>query len=248
MKWLSRRPRSPRWWPKLNSKAEGESAVGISEATVLDASVSVTAPATALKSEVLPLTVGLPTDIRVWLFPGDVVSGTELELKLYSGETLLDTQLVTVDRQGPDWVELRVGAGNGVTLPVTVSATPGDGVSLGRDWTWEQSAFSYTTDSGAIFKEPGATDGLLWYAQPDAHEVGVWYGPYTGTLPHGRSYRAVFRLRVPDLERPYLKETGEAELVCQVGCRPRRGGNNRRVQKSLCIRFAAPSRFSGILR
>ena len=197
-------------------KEGAESAVEVSEATILDSSAPATAPATVLKSEVLPLTVSLPTDIRVWMFPGDVVSGTELELKLYSGETLLDTQLVTVDRQGPDWLDLRVGAGNGAILPVTVSATPGDGISLGRDWTWEQSAFSYTTNSGAIFKEPGATDGLLWYAQPDAHEVGVWHGPYTGTLPHGRSYRAVFRLRVPDLERPYLKETGAAELVAKL--------------------------------
>ena len=173
-------------------------------------------PATVLKSEVLPLTISLPTDIRVWTFPGDVVSGTDLELELYSGETLLDTQQVTVDYQGPDWVELRVGAGTGALLPVTVSATPGDGVSLGRDWTWEQSAFSYTTGSGAIFQEPGATDGLLWFAQPATHDLGVWHGPYTGTLPAGRSYRAVFRLRVPDLERLYLKEAGPAQLVARL--------------------------------
>ena len=186
------------------------------EAIVSDSSASVPTPATVSKSEVLPLTLSMPTDIRVWMFPGDLMSGTELELKLYSGETLLDTQHVTVDHQGPDWVELRVGARNGATLPVTVSATPGDGVSLGRDWTWEQSAFSYTAGSGAIFQEPGATDGLLWYAQQGTHDVGVWHGPYTGTLPAGRSYRAVFRLRVPDLERPYLKETGTAELVARL--------------------------------
>jgi len=48
------------------------------------------------------------------------------------------------------------------------------------------------------------------------HDVGVWHGPYTGTLPAGRSYRAVFRLRVPDLERPYLKEAGPAELVAKL--------------------------------
>ena len=202
--------------------AEGEFQAGtewtveVSEAAVLDSSAPVTTPTTASNLEVLPLTVSLPTDIRVWMFPSDVVSGTELELKLYSGETLLDTQLVTVDHLGPDWVELRVGAGNGATLPITVSATPGDGVSLGRDWTWEQSAFAYTTGSGAIFQEPGATDGLLWYAQPVTHDVGVWHGPYTGSLPAGRSYRAVFRLRVPDLERPYLKEAGPAELVAKL--------------------------------
>ncbi|MDE0670920.1 MAG: SpoIID/LytB domain-containing protein [Caldilineaceae bacterium] len=202
--------------------AEGEFQAGtewtveVSEAAVLDSSAPVTTPTTASNLEVLPLTISLPTDIRVWMFPSDVVSGTELELKLYSGETLLDTQLVTVDHLGPDWVELRVGAGNGATLPITVSATPGDGVSLGRDWTWEQSAFAYTTGSGAIFQEPGATDGLLWYAQPVTHDVGVWHGPYTGTLPAGRSYRAVFRLRVPDLERPYLKEAGPAELVAKL--------------------------------
>jgi len=202
--------------------AEGEFQAGtewtveVSETAVLDSSAPVTTPTTASNLEVLPLTISLPTDIRVWMFPSDVVSGTELELKLYSGETLLDTQLVTVDHLGPDWVELRVGTGNGATLPITVSATPGDGVSLGRDWTWEQSAFAYTTGSGAIFQEPGATDGLLWYAQPVTHDVGVWHGPYTGTLPAGRSYRAVFRLRVPDLERPYLKEAGPAELVAKL--------------------------------
>ena len=198
------------------SEAASEPAAEVSEATAAESSTPAPAPASALKSEVLPLTISLPTDIRVWMFPGDVVSGTELELKLYSGETLLDTQLVTVDRLGPDWMDIRLGARTGAVQPITVSATPGDGVSLGRDWTWEQSAFAYTTGSGAMFKEPGATDGLLWYAQPAAHETGVWHGPYTGTLPHGRSYRAVFRLRVPDLDRPYLKESGTADLVARL--------------------------------
>lgn len=151
-----------------------------------------TLPAESLPAwpKILPLSEGE----LLWYFPSEVKSGTVLELKLLSGEDTLHTELVTVDHVGPQHLDFGLLESNVPDVPqLSASAAPGESVSVGRDWIWEQSALYYSQNSGELVQDPNASDGLLWLGVPERHEPGAWYGPYTSVLPGGQSYRALFK-------------------------------------------------------
>lgn len=144
-----------------------------------------------------PVTLAIPDRELLWYFPSDVDSGTVLELALKHGTHPLHTVWVQMDRTGPQHLDVALLESNVPGIPqLAATAAPGDSVSVGRDWRWEQSALYYSKDSGELVQDPNASDGLLWLGDPARHQMGSWYGPYTAVLPGGQSYRAVFQVGI----------------------------------------------------
>ncbi len=144
-----------------------------------------------------PITLPLPGRELLWYFPSDVGSGAILEIELKSGERSLHTVQVQVDHKGPQRLDFALLESNVPDVPqLSAAAAPGDRVSVGRDWQWEQSALYYSKDSGELVQDPNANDGILWLGDPARHQTGSWYGPYTSVLPGGQSYRAIFKVGI----------------------------------------------------
>ncbi len=144
-----------------------------------------------------PVILAMPDRELLWYFPSDVDSGTVLEIELRSGEHSLHTVSVQVDRVGPQQLDFALLESNVPDVPqLSAAAALGDSVSVGRDWRWEQSALYYAENSGELVQDPNASDGILWLGDPQRHQMGSWYGPYTSVLPGGQSYRALFRVGI----------------------------------------------------
>ncbi len=164
-----------------------------------------------------PLTLPLDSRSYIWFMPRDTMSGTVLELKLLTGTQLLDTVRVTVDHEGPDHVQASLfETDSREQLLVKVTGASGDGLSMGRDWTWEQSALAFTEDSGTIAQDMLARDGQVWLGDPALHTRGAWYGPYTSVLPGARSYRALFRLRLPEWDSDVSDILDSAQPIARL--------------------------------
>ncbi len=152
------------------------------------------APTTDPPVPAWPITMAIPDRELLWYFPSDVDSGTVLEIALQSGAHSLHTVRVQVDHVGPQRLDFALLESNVPDIPqLSAAAAPGDRVSVGRDWRWEQSALYYSKNSGELVQDPNASDGMLWLGDPERHQMGSWYGPYTSVLPGGQSYRAIFR-------------------------------------------------------
>ncbi len=98
-------------------------------------------PAPTATGFAYPVTLALDSASRIWSVPGATLSGTVLEIKLLAGTQVLDTVSVTVDHEGPKYVEASLFETESRDhLLVQVTGASGDGFSMGRDWTWEQSS------------------------------------------------------------------------------------------------------------
>ncbi len=141
-----------------------------------------------------PLILEIPEGELIWYFPNDVSTGDVLEIELKSGEQSLHSVYVEVDHVGPQHLDFGLLETSVPDVPqLSAVAAPGDSVSVGRDWRWEQSALYFSENSGELVLDANATDGILWLGDPDRHQSGSWYGPYTSVLPGGESYRALFK-------------------------------------------------------
>ncbi len=141
-----------------------------------------------------PLILEIPEGELIWYFPNDVSTGDVLEIELKSGEQSLHSVFVEVDHVGPQHLDFGLLETSVPDVPqLSAVAAPGDSVSVGRDWRWEQSALYFSENSGELVLDANATDGILWLGDPDRHQSGSWYGPYTSVLPGGESYRALFK-------------------------------------------------------
>ncbi len=77
-------------------------------------------------------------------------------------------------------------------LQATDSGPSGlQGIGISAAWVWEGEAFSGAP--GGPLDDPAASDGRAWWAPAGAG--GVWTSPPVESLPVGRIYRALFRLR-----------------------------------------------------
>jgi PKD repeat protein/regulation of enolase protein 1 (concanavalin A-like superfamily) len=94
---------------------------------------------------------------------------------------------------------------DGVTgqVTTTVHSTATDGYAglatmmFSNEWDWEAEALNH--DVGWETYDQDASASAAWVAYGWAHDPGLMvYGPGTYDLPPGRSYRAVFRLKVND--------------------------------------------------
>ena len=161
-----------------------------------------------------PVSLPISDGELLWYFPSDVETGTVLEIELKSGETSLHTVSIEVDYVGPQHLEFGLLESNVPDVPqLSASAAPGDSVSVGRDWRWEQSALFYSEDSGELVQDLNASDGILWLGVPERHQPGAWYGPYTSVLPGGQSYRALFKIGIG---AGLLMEDGAVDAVLPV--------------------------------
>ncbi len=141
-----------------------------------------------------PLILEIPEGELIWYFPNDVSTGDVLEIELKSREQSLHSVYVEVDHVGPQHLDFGLLETSVPEVPqLSAVAAPGDSVSVGRDWRWEQSALYFSENSGELVLDANATDGILWLGDPDRHQSGSWYGPYTSVLPGGASYRALFK-------------------------------------------------------
>ncbi len=141
-----------------------------------------------------PLILEIPEGELIWYFPNDVSTGDVLEIELKSREQSLHSVYVEVDHVGPQHLDFGLLETSVPDVPqLSAVAAPGDSVSVGRDWRWEQSALYFSENSGELVLDANATDGILWLGDPDRHQSGSWYGPYTSVLPGGASYRALFK-------------------------------------------------------
>lgn len=77
-------------------------------------------------------------------------------------------------------------------LQATDSGPSGlQGIGISAAWVWEGEAFSGAP--GGPLSDDAASNGWAWWAPAGAG--GVWISPPVGSLPVGRIYRALFRLR-----------------------------------------------------
>lgn len=67
------------------------------------------------------------------------------------------------------------------------------GMGLSAHWMWEGETFTGTP--GGPIADPEASDGQAWWAEAQSGQSGMWTSPRVDTLPVGRIYRALFRLR-----------------------------------------------------
>lgn len=164
-----------------------------------------------------PVILEVSNGERLWALPQTLPSDTRLELRLVHGTQVLDTQTVVVDHRGPDRIGLSLlDTEVPDVLTVAMAGVAGDGISLGRDWTWEQSALHITPNAGAVAQDPAAGDGAVWYGDPDRHTSGLWYGPYTSVLPAAQSYRAIFRLRLGPSPTDLIEAAETARPVARL--------------------------------
>ena len=125
--------------------------------------------------------------------------------------TDLISTTIGIDRQLPAGMVTAPTQVSSSAAPITVTA--GDagasgmaGVLLSNDWTWEEDAFYYFKNSGAVEADPAALDGQAWVGRAGDEEV--IYGPYTHALASGQDYRAIFRLKTDT-----IMETGEVATL-----------------------------------
>ena len=171
-----------------------------------------------------PVTLTLSNRELLWYFPSDVDSGTVLEIELRRGEHSLHTVSVQVDHAGPQQLDFALLESNVPDVPqLSAAAAPGDSVSVGRDWRWEQRALYYSKNSGELVQDPNASDGILWLGDPQRHQMGAWYGPYTAVLPGGQSYRALFRVGIGAGTHLEAGEVGAALPVARLDVAKERG-------------------------
>ncbi len=166
---------------------------------------------------IYPISLKMTSSAHTWFLPRETMSGTVLEIRLLTGTHLLDTAEIKIDYEGPKHLQASLFETDSRDhLLVEVTGANGDGFSMGRDWTWEQSSLKFTSETGAVAQDPFASDGLVWLGDSEQHESGVWFGPYTSVLPGGRSYRALFRLKMPDFTQSTLGTFGEALPVARL--------------------------------
>ena len=66
-------------------------------------------------------------------------------------------------------------------------------IFLSNNWIWQGENLHSTT--GEVVDDAAADGNRAREARADDHEMGWWYGPYATDIPHGATYRVLFRLR-----------------------------------------------------
>lgn len=192
----------------------------------------------------LPVTLPIARDPVLWQIPEYIASGTELQFTLRTEEHVLHTTTVMVDRESPGWLNISFLSSNSAeAIPMAVSAAPGDGVSVGYEWSWEQSSLQFTENSGGLSEDAMAVDGLVWTADPADHDAGTWYGPYTSMLPAELSYRALFRLKVPEILEGAADEFLDAEPIARLDVMHEGGTRTLGFRLLYATDFTRPAEF-----
>ncbi|MCB0188578.1 MAG: hypothetical protein KDE31_30115, partial [Caldilineaceae bacterium] len=133
--------------------------------------------------------------MMIWRAPSALPEATWITASLWIGDQVQETIRWQVDHQPPPTPALAVP--EMITTPIVTLTLPADtGLPLlSAGWQWPGATLHHTANSGAAVGDNATPTGIAWQADPDVHDAGVWYGPYTDVLPAGHSYRAIFWLR-----------------------------------------------------
>ncbi len=163
-----------------------------------------------------------------------------------SAETISDTvsgenQLwLGVDQERPQGAALLLPPASPpptITLGLTGSdggAAGFAGMGMSAAWIWEGEDFQGAP--GGPVSDPAAHNGLAWEAE--AGQAGTWVSPPVQTLPVGRIYRALFRLRTG----PELTSTVVAQL--EVTAEP--GGRLLGLADVRGLHFLSPEAYQDV--
>ncbi|MCB0082278.1 MAG: hypothetical protein KDE47_15155, partial [Caldilineaceae bacterium] len=188
-------------------------------------------PATLAVHYTISATAGLTDDVAIapaltepsaliWRAATPLPDGAHITASLWISDHVQETISWQVDHQPPPVPVMTVP--EMITTAVITLAVPVDTeVPLLRaDWQWAGTALSHTANSGAAIADNAASAGVAWAADPERHDAGVWYGPYTKELPAGHSYRALFWLRaaLPLTATIHHKPIGRLDVTDDEGC------------------------------
>ena len=133
----------------------------------------------------------------VWRGRSDLASGDTLTATLSLNDQLQESVSLKIDWEAPAAPTFDAPSVVEVQrAPLSFERPePGACIGLSNGWIWQGENLHRTT--GENIDDAAADGGRAKAARADEHEPGWWYGPYTTEdIPHGKTYRALFRLRM----------------------------------------------------
>ncbi len=132
----------------------------------------------------------------VWLRSADLTSGGAITISLTLSNALQEQKSLEIDWDAPSAPTFEAPSVVEVQRATLTLAVPEQDASiyLSSNWIWQGENLHSTT--GEAVDDAAADGNRTVEARADDHEAGWWYGPYTTDIPHGATYRALFRLRM----------------------------------------------------
>ena len=131
----------------------------------------------------------------VWLRSADITSGSTITVSLTLSNQLQEQKALQVDWDAPSAPTFEAPSAVEVQRAMLTLATPEKDalIGLSNNWIWQGEDLYSTT--GEVVDDAAADGNRAREARADDHELGWWYGPYATDIPHGATYRVLFRLR-----------------------------------------------------
>ncbi len=131
----------------------------------------------------------------VWLRSADLTSGSAITISLTLSNALQEQKSLEIDWDAPSAPTFEAPSVVEVQRATLTLAVPEQDASifLSNNWIWQGENLHSTT--GEVVDDAAADGNRAREARADDHELGWWYGPYATDIPHGATYRVLFRLR-----------------------------------------------------
>ena len=131
----------------------------------------------------------------VWLRGSDLTSGSAITISLTLSNALQEQKSLEIDWDAPSAPTFEAPSVVEVQRANLTLAVPEQDASiyLSNNWVWQGENLHSTT--GEVVDDAAADGNRAREARADDHELGWWYGPYATDIPHGATYRVLFRMR-----------------------------------------------------
>ena len=131
----------------------------------------------------------------VWLRSADLTSGSAITISLTLSNAFQEQKSLEIDWDAPSAPTFEAPSVVEVQRATLTLAVPEQDASifLSNNWIWQGENLHSTT--GEVVDDAAADGNRAREARADDHELGWWYGPYATDIPHGATYRVLFRLR-----------------------------------------------------
>ena len=131
----------------------------------------------------------------VWLRGSDLTSGSAITISLTLSNALQEQKSLEIDWDAPSAPTFEAPSVVEVQRANLTLAVPEQDASiyLSNNWVWQGENLHSTT--GEVVDDAAADGNRAREARTDDHEMGWWYGPYATDIPHGATYRVLFRMR-----------------------------------------------------
>lgn len=183
----------------------------------------------------------------VWQQPLHLADGTRVETTLYAGEVLQESITLWVDRTPPPAPTLDLPAAtDSQTITLRTVSAAGSLLGLSNGWRWEGEDLSRSSNSGSVVTDGEASGGAALEARPGQETPGGWYGPYTTALPHGATYRALFRLRAGEHPARSVEGLLPDRPIARLDVTDQMGTVRLGLRDIWASDFAAPDRYQEI--